>query len=131
TSVRRMFPDTLFVWSRRGMWRETTTDKFLARGSIFDLVIEPGEIAAEMDRGPTARRSDATRVGPVVLMGPDDLLSREEARTELGMDRDAPALLLSLGAGNINDISSDLEQFSDSARRSLEGWQVWATRPPI
>lgn len=129
--VRRQFPDVLFAWSRRGMWRAGTTDKFLSRGKIFDLVIEPGEVAAARDRGPTAARTDAHRVAPVTLLGPQDLLDRDEARAELGMDPDAPALLLSLGAGNINDITSDLELFADAAAHLPGGWQTWATKPPI
>jgi len=129
--VRDQFPDVTFVWSRRGMWRAGTTAKFLERGSIFDLVVEPGEVAAAADHGPTARRTDAVRVGPVTLLDADDLLDRATARAELGMNPDAPALLLSLGAGNINDITSDLDVFADAAQTVLPGWQVYATRPPI
>lgn len=129
--VRGAFPDVLFAWNRRGMWRAGTTEKFLTRGRIFDLVLEPGEVAAERDAGPTAHRTDATRVGPVTLLDAGDLLDRTAARAELGMDPDAPALLLSLGAGNINDISSDLDVFADAAAAELPGWAVHATRPPI
>jgi UDP:flavonoid glycosyltransferase YjiC (YdhE family) len=128
--VRPQFPDVAFVWSRRGMWREGTTTKFLERGAIFDLVVQPGEAAAAADRGPLRDRADAQVVGPVTLLDADDLLPRDEARAELGMDPDAPALLLSLGAGNINDIASDLDHFADAAEQ-LPGWHVYATRPPI
>jgi len=130
-TVRRAFPEVLFVWDRRGMWRAGTTEKFLKRGAIFDLVIEPGEVAGERDAGPTARRTDATRVGPITLLDAGDLLERAAARAELGMDPDGPALLISLGAGNINDISSDLDVFADAAGVELPGWAVYATRPPI
>jgi len=129
--VRKEFPEVSFVWSRRGMWRASTTTRFLERGSVFDLVVQPGEAAAEADRGPTALRADAVRVGPVTLLDADDLLDRAAARAELGMDSDAPALLLSLGAGNINDITSDLDVFADAAAAVLDGWHVYATRPPI
>lgn len=129
--VRPAFPDVTFVWSRRGMWREDTTEKFLERGHVFDLVVEPGEVAAAADRGPTSRLDDAVRVGPVTLLDRADLLPRDEARAELGMDPDAPALLLSLGAGNINDITSDLDVVADAARELSGAWQVWTTRPPI
>ncbi|WP_051274666.1 hypothetical protein [Cellulomonas sp. URHD0024] len=129
--VRPQFPEIAFVWSRRGMWREETTTKFLERGSIFDLVVQPGEVAAAYDRGPVASLDDAYRVGPVTLLDQDDLLSRDEARAALGIEGDAPALLLSLGAGNINDIGSDLDTFVDAADDVLPGWTLHATRPPI
>lgn len=129
--ARPQFPDTLFVWSRRGMWRETTTTQYLPRGEVFDLIVEPGEVAAAADRGPTAGRTDAVRVGPVTLIGPEDMVSRAEARAELGMEPDAPALLLSLGAGNINDITSDIDVFAAAAAELPGGWSVYATKPPI
>lgn len=129
--ARRAFPDVLFVWSRRGMWREGTTEKFLARGSVFDVVIEPGEVAAAADRGPTATRTDATRVGPVTLLDEEDLLPRDEARRELGLDPEAPALLISLGAGNINDLASDLGAFTSAAADLPGEWLTVVARPSI
>lgn len=128
--VRPQFPEVAFAWSRRSMWREGTTTKFLERGSIFDLVIEPGEAAAAADRGPLRALMDVHRVRPVTLFDPGDLLTRDQARAELGMDPDAPALLLSLGAGNINDVASDLDVFAGAAL-TLPGWVTYATRPPI
>lgn len=130
-AARTLFPNVLFVWSRRGMWREGTTEKFLSRGDGFDLVIEPGEVAAAADAGPTTTRTDARRVGPVTLVSADEVLSRAEARAALGMDPDAPALLLSLGAGNINDTASDLGILAEAAADLPGGWQTFVTKAPI
>lgn len=130
-NARRAFPDVLFVWSRRGMWRQDTTTKFLARGSVFDIVIEPGEIAASLDRGPTAARTDAHRVGPVTLVREAQMLTRDRARSELGIDASRPALLLSLGAGNINDIEGDLQILIEAAKASDVDWQICLTKAPI
>lgn len=129
--VRHEFPDLLYVWCRRGMWREGTTTRWLPAGDVFDLILEPGEIAHARDRGPTADLSDAVRLAPFTLLDHTDILERDEARAELGMDPHKPALLLSLGAGNINDITSDIEVFSDAASELPGSWQVHATRPPI
>jgi len=130
-STRPAFPDISFVWSRRGMWREGTTTKFLERGEIFDLVVEPGEVASAADRGPLVGRDDKVTVGPITLLDSADLLDRATARAELGMDPDAPAVLLSLGAGNINDIASDLDHFADAVLSLPGEWTAYATKPPI
>ena len=130
-NARSAFPDVLFVWSRRGMWRAGTTTKFLSRGAAFDLVVEPGEVAGSLDEGPTAARDDAHRVAPVTLVREDEMLDRAAARAELGLDPDRPALLLSLGAGNINDITSDLAAFTGAAERSTTDWQVGTTKVAI
>lgn len=128
--TRNAFPDLAYVWSRRPMWRSDTDARKLDHAGLFDLIIEPGELATEFDRGPTVGRGDAHVVGPVTLLSRDEMLDREQARAELGMDPQARALLVTLGAGNINDIASDLEVIADSVAER-DGWQVYATNAPI
>lgn len=122
---------TRYVWSRRGMWRPGSQTRYFPPAGTFDLVIEPGEAAAEYDQGPTARLTDAVRVAPVTLLGEDDMLPRHQARAELGIDQDASAVLITLGAGNINDTRSDTEVFAEAARAEFPGATVYATRSPI
>lgn len=124
-------PDVALVWSRRGMWRAGIDNPMLARAADFDLVLEPGEFAEAFDRGPTvARRSEATRVGPVTFLDAEELVSAAEAREHLGLDPDRPAVLVQLGAGNINDVSSLLGAVTD--RLVAEGGlQVCVTRSII
>lgn len=109
--VANRWPDVPFVWSRRGMWIEGRG----ALGSVerarhFRLVIEPGELASEFDRGLTAsRRGEALQVAPVVLLDREELLPADEARAHLGLASDRPAVLVTLGAGNINDVVSTVD----------------------
>src|SRR5690606_34704931 len=73
----------------------------------FDLILEPGEFAADEDMGATRRhRGGALRLGPVSYLDLDETLSQEEARAELGLDPGRTTALVNLGAGNINDVSS-------------------------
>jgi glycosyltransferase involved in cell wall biosynthesis len=99
-------PGITWVWVRRAMWQRGVGDEWIAAGKVFDHVLEPGEFAGAADEGPTvAERARAHRVGPVTFLDEDELLDRDTARRELGLD-DRPAALLQLGAGNIDDISS-------------------------
>lgn len=110
----RQHPDVALVWSRRGMWRASIDNPMLPRAVDFDLILEPGEFAEAFDAGPTvARREEATRVGPITFLDPEELVSRDEARAYLGLDPDRPAVLVQLGAGNINDVSSLLGAVTD------------------
>ena len=105
--AREALPEVRWVWSRRSMWRPRRNVDQVAKESWFDLVLEPGDLAAASDVGATVGRP-AHRVGPVTLIDPADLQDRATARRELGLPGDGRLALVSLGAGNINDTSGDL-----------------------
>jgi UDP:flavonoid glycosyltransferase YjiC (YdhE family) len=89
------------VWSRRPLWRQGSSRVPLGRTGAFDAVLEPGELAAAEDRGPTvARRSEVHAVAPIVLLDRSELLPREEAARELGLDPGAVNVLVALGQGS-------------------------------
>ena len=88
------------VWCRRPMWRPASNRGALARERFFDAVLEPGEFAAEEDRGPTVERRHGARVVPPIVFCDDaDLLPREQAAGELGLDPGATCVLVNLGQG--------------------------------
>ncbi|UJA20987.1 hypothetical protein HJD18_12730 [Thermoleophilia bacterium SCSIO 60948] len=88
------------VWCRRPMWLPSSDTSPLHRTGLFDHVLEPGELAADADRGPTvARRAEAHRVGPVVLIDRSEVPSREIAAAELGLNPHRPTALVQLGQG--------------------------------
>jgi UDP:flavonoid glycosyltransferase YjiC (YdhE family) len=92
------------VWCRRPLWRAGSDERPLDRTGAFDAVLEPGELAAASDRGPTAaRRDEAIRVDPIVYLDPGELLERERAAAELGLDPERPTALVNLGQGGASD----------------------------
>jgi UDP:flavonoid glycosyltransferase YjiC (YdhE family) len=93
-------PDPWYVWSRRGMWRAGDAG-ILSRENVFDAVLEPGDLADDYDDGMTTQyRSRTRRVKPIRLLDPGEMLPRGEARRELGLSAEKPAVLIQLGAGN-------------------------------
>jgi len=88
------------IWCRRPMWREGSAGAPLRRAGAFDAVLEPGELAAAADRGPTVEQRDgALRVAPIVLLDRSELLPRREAAGQLGLDPDRRTALVTLGQG--------------------------------
>lgn len=88
------------VWCRRAMWRADSDTAPLWRTHLFDAVLEPGELAAAADVGPTAaRREEAHAVAPIVLLDRSDLLARGEAERELGLEPGRVNALVQLGQG--------------------------------
>ena len=95
------------VWSRRGLWQPGKGHDAFSRSALFSHVIEPGEYAAELDRGLTSGSANASLVtAPVSAVQPEDLRPADEIRGELGLDPDRPAVLMQLGAGQVNDTGS-------------------------
>ncbi|MEJ5913399.1 hypothetical protein [Pseudokineococcus sp. 1T1Z-3] len=129
--VKRRHPRLRTVWSRRPMWKPGMGARQLGLSGAFDLVIEPGELAADLDRGLTASRDDALKVRPVTLMDRQDVLGRAEARSALGMDPEAPAALLTMGAGAWQDVDSDLGSLVNGLRVGVPEAQLHLVRPSI
>jgi UDP:flavonoid glycosyltransferase YjiC (YdhE family) len=112
------------------MWRPGGDRGQLGRSGRFDLVVEPGDLAAAADRGSTAGRGDAVRVGPVTLLDAGELVPREEAAAALGVDPARPTALLTLGAGNVRDLTGDRQLFLDRML-AVPGLQVVVTHALI
>jgi hypothetical protein len=100
-------PATWFVWCRRGMWRPGAGAKFIERERHFHAVLEPQDLAGTFDAGLTATSRDRTRaVAPIRLLDNDQMRSRDEARHDLGLDPERPAVILLLGSGNNYDYAT-------------------------
>jgi hypothetical protein len=118
------FPGLFKVWSRRGMWKPVPgfrEAQSMAQMVPFDLVIEPGELAGELDRGVTAaQRGAVTVIDPIVYLDDGELLPRDQARRELGIPDGAVSGLVNLGAGNINRLDHVFEAIAELLGRYPE-----------
>ena len=100
------------IWMRRGMFRKGAR---IPVDSIqhFDSIIRPGDAIGyseeELDHGLEILHSP-----PIILLDEDELLSREKARYRLGIPLDCHAVYVQLGAGQINDISSEIRMTVDA-----------------
>lgn len=125
-------PDVRSVWSRRGLWREDVQRHRLDLSDRFTAIIEPGELAAEADRGPTSRRrAEAEQVGPITFLRAAETLDRAAARAALGLAGDGRVALVQLGAGNINDTTSVLGAVTSTLRTLDPTLTVCVTRSAI
>jgi len=100
------------IWMRRGMFRKGAK---VPVDSIqhFDSIIRPGdaisESTEEIDHGLEVLTSS-----PIVLLDQSELLPREQSRYRLGIPLDCRAVYVQLGAGQINDISSEIRMTLDA-----------------
>lgn len=121
------------AWMRRGMWKADTSERPLSWAAEFNDIIEPGEFAGSYDSGPTASRQEMNiaKVDPVTLLSNEELLSKEQARRELGYGAEDKVALVTLGAGNINDIGALQTRVLDWFKKYEPNWRVVVTKPPI
>jgi len=122
-------PDCVVGWLRRGLWREGSNEHQLQKTAGFDFVIEPTDLASEIDTGATTR-AEAVRVPPISLLEVMGQLDRETAAKELGIDPDRPTLLLTLGSGRLGDVAGPGSTALEVALRHPE-WQVAVTNSPV
>ncbi|HKX75252.1 MAG TPA: glycosyltransferase [Acidimicrobiia bacterium] len=128
--ARPRLPRVHFTWMRRGLWRPGEHRDRLGRGEVFDLIIEPGDLAAEADRGATAGLTDAVKVSPVTMLDVVEPLPREEAARALGLDPERLTVLVTLGSGRLGDIT---EPATVVLRTLLSDprWQICLTKASI
>lgn len=111
-------PEVVAVWCRRAMWTRTVWDEAIDRTKFFDLVIEPGELAAATDVGATVPYRDEVRiVEPITLLDDGDLLSADDARRTLGLDGRRTNVLLQLSSGNHINIVPVIDQILSTLSR--------------
>jgi len=102
--ARQKLAGTAFVWIRRGMWRAGANRGALRAEPFFDLIIEPGDLAAAADVGATASRT-AERIAPISVLDVRTPLPRAQAAHALGLDPDRHTMLITLGSGALGDTS--------------------------
>ncbi|WP_317492680.1 glycosyltransferase [Haloechinothrix sp. LS1_15] len=128
--ARLAMPDVAFVWMRRGYWRAGARTTPLRSAALFDLVLEPGDLAGEGDTGATAHAGDAVRLPPVSLLEHLRPLPREEAAAAMGIDPDRPTALVTLAAGTVNDVIAPGAAALHALLADPE-WQVVVTRSAL
>ena len=126
--LRRQVP---FIWLRRGMWRPGANVAALAKTSYFDLVIEPGDLGEKGDAGPTAGRGDAVHVNPISILEPLGMMTRDEARRELGLPSDVPIALLTLGSGRLGDVAGPGVAALTALLEGSAEWHIAVTSSPV
>ncbi|SNR27001.1 hypothetical protein SAMN06265360_1017 [Haloechinothrix alba] len=133
--ARARLPHVAFTWMRRGMWQPGVNRAALDQRSLFDHVLEPGELAHPADRGATRELGDATRVSPITLLEQVDRLPREAAAGRLGLDPDMPTALVTLRTTEPGSAEARAE--ADAAGAAVRAvladpdWQVAVTSTTI
>ena len=100
------------VWMRRGMFRKGSSIPVDSIGK-FDLIVHP-EDAVPVNSSEINHGVEVLHVPPIKLIDADEMWERNSARLRLGVPLNARIVYVQLGAGQINDIDSDVRQVIDA-----------------
>jgi UDP-N-acetylglucosamine--N-acetylmuramyl-(pentapeptide) pyrophosphoryl-undecaprenol N-acetylglucosamine transferase len=91
---------------RRGMFRKGSS---VPVDSIeyFDLIVHP-EDAMNAPQSDSIHSVETLHIPPITLLSKDEMLSREKSRSRLNLPLDVRVTYVQLGAGQINDIDSEV-----------------------
>jgi UDP-N-acetylglucosamine--N-acetylmuramyl-(pentapeptide) pyrophosphoryl-undecaprenol N-acetylglucosamine transferase len=94
------------IWMRRGMFRKGSS---VPVDSIeyFDLIVHP-EDAMNAPQSDSIHSVETLHIPPITLLSKDEMLSREKSRSRLNLPLDVRVTYVQLGAGQINDIDSEI-----------------------
>ena len=94
------------VWMRRGTFRKGSNIP-VDSISHFDLIIHPKDSVPQPKSDPL-HDIESISCPPIIMLDEEELMSREAARNRLMLPRDCKAVYVQLGAGEINDIDSEI-----------------------
>ena len=97
------------VWVRRGMFRKDAANIPVDSIEHFDILVRPGDSAPPESTIEQDIPIEQLHCNPILFANKDELHPREHLRGQLGIPEDATVVYVQLGAGEINDIESDLD----------------------
>jgi len=100
------------LWMRRGMFKRGSK---IPVDSIerFDHIVHPGD-AISNSSSDLVYDVNTIHIPPITLLNQEDMYSREMARKRLGIPINVRVVYIQLGAGQINDIESEIRMTIDS-----------------
>ena len=109
-------------WMRRGTLKKKSS---IPVDSIeyFDAVIHPGD-GVNNHNEESRHDVDIVTCPPIILLDNEDLFTREESRKRLGLPLDAIIVYIQLGAGEINDIESEIRMTIEALTKNPEVYVV-------
>lgn len=114
-------PHVVSIWMRRAFWNDGHA-AMLERAAHFDAVVEPQDLAASLDVGPTVRLRETVHLVPPIVRGdPAARLEPLAARRLLGLPETGTLALLALGPQSNFDLTP--------VREAILAW--FAGRPDL
>ena len=110
------------IWVRRGMVKQNSKQLPVDSVRCFDAIIQPGDTYVEINDDSMNMGISIVRVNPILLMDREDMLPEGRLRGRFGIPKEAILCYLQLGAGNINEINSEINLALNSLLKYPENY---------
>ena len=100
------------IWMRRGMFKKGSKIP-IDSIQFFDTIIHPGD-AIPAKKSQLEHSVEVKHIPAIVLVSPEEMMTRETARSRLGVPQSSAVWYVQLGAGQINDIESEVRLTLDA-----------------
>ena len=105
------------MWLRRATFKKNTLDTPVETINCFDSIIFPKDSVEHEYKDEEKYNANIISCNPIVLLNKEDLVTREEILSRLGIPHDSIVVYVQLGAGNINDINSEIGMTMDALEK--------------
>jgi len=103
------FPRNLLkIWIKRGSIKSNSKSIPVDSIKSFHVIIRPGDSVKDNFIDELDNDLPIIRTNPILLLEKSDMLPKYELRNRFGIPRESVLCYLQLGAGNINDIDSEI-----------------------
>ena len=102
------------IWVKRGSEKSSEiAEKRNEAEKHFDYIVVPGEAGNKVEDTDEKHHN----VNPIIYLDKNEIWSREDVRRYLKIPEGKKAVYIQLGAGNINDINSDINRIITELRK--------------
>jgi UDP:flavonoid glycosyltransferase YjiC (YdhE family) len=113
-AIRNQEDSMLKVWLRRGAIRSGSKAIPVDSVNHFHAIVRPGDSVGIVSEDELDHGVALVRCNPILLMDSSDMEPPGSLRSRLGIPSEALICYVQLGAGNINDIDSELSMTMDA-----------------
>jgi len=119
--------DLFAIWVKRGMLKPGVDDRVNKAKKSFDVLIVPGEVG---QKNLSRDSSGMIIVPPIVYLDKQELLPREIALDNLGLDPKKKTVFIQPAAGNVKSVITEVETIIDTLKK-YDGLQIVLTESII
>ena len=96
------------IWLRKGTLKKSFSKDPKESINRFDYIIRPKDSVEYDDELDSDYIPDVVKCNPIIMLDKNELLSKKDACARLGIPEKSKIVYVQLGAGNINNINSEI-----------------------